>query len=344
MKILIVSGFLGAGKTTFIAEMSRRCKERFVVMENEMGAVGVDGGLLSSSSSDIKVWELTEGCICCTMKTDFATSVLTIESALTPEFLVVEPTGVGMLSRIIENIRSIEYERIEILSPITILDARHARETARDFPEVFTDQLASAGVVVLSKTEGMSADEREAAAELVRDAAPNAEIISSPYAEQSAEWWSSLWRRDLGGEIRRAPEDADAGLESVGFSSASIAHPGAMAAFLERAIRGAYGRVVRAKGIVPFVADGARAALRFDIVDGSYSITDIESSEEPKAVFIGRALETDALRRELAATIVEPEDHHDHEHDHSHHHDHEHEDHDHKHDHSHSHKHEHHDH
>ena len=101
MKVLVVSGFLGVGKTTFIREMARRSKRKFVVMENEMGAVGVDGDYLSASLGEgVEIYELTQGCICCSMKTDFATSVLTIESALQPEYLLVEPTGVGMLSQI----------------------------------------------------------------------------------------------------------------------------------------------------------------------------------------------------------------------------------------------------
>lgn len=316
MKILIVSGFLGAGKTTFIAEMSRRCAGGFVVMENEMGAIGVDGGILRRDGADgMRVWELTEGCICCSMKTDFATSVLTIESALSPELLVVEPTGVGMLSRIIANIKAIEYHRISLVSPITVIDATRVRETARDFPDLFADQLRAVGTVVLSKTERMSADERDAAGSFVRATAPEAEIIARPYAEQAPEWWASLWRREASGTVAPAARDADAGLESVGFSDARVAHPGALAMVLDRAVRGAYGRVVRAKGIVRTQVE----PLRFDLVEGSWSVTGAED-DEAKAVFIGRALDAEALRRDLRAVPAE----HGHEHGHEHKHEHEH--------------------
>ena len=94
MKILVVSGFLGAGKTTFIKEMAQKTKQDFVVMENEYGEVGIDKTILDEEK-DINIWELTEGCICCSMKSDFASSILTIANTLDPEYLIVEPTGVG---------------------------------------------------------------------------------------------------------------------------------------------------------------------------------------------------------------------------------------------------------
>ena len=98
-------------KTTFIKEMAAKTGRDFVIMENEYGEAGIDSALLKQEKN-INVWELTEGCVCCTMKADFASSVLTIANTLDPEYLIVEPTGVGMLSSIIQNIRQISYERI----------------------------------------------------------------------------------------------------------------------------------------------------------------------------------------------------------------------------------------
>ena len=104
MKILVISGFLGAGKTTFIKALAEKTDKRFVVMENEYGEGGIDGGFLASGTgqAEMKVWELTEGCICCTMKADFASSILTISNTLDPEYLVVEPTGLGKLGNMKE--------------------------------------------------------------------------------------------------------------------------------------------------------------------------------------------------------------------------------------------------
>lgn len=302
MKVLVVSGFLGAGKTTFITVMARKCRRRFVVMENEMGAVGVDGGLLSSSLGEgVDVWELTEGCICCSMKADFAASVLTIENALEPELLLVEPTGVGMLSRIMDNLGRIAYERIELLRPVTVLDSLNCRMHARDFPEIFADQLAAAGVVVFSKAENLPVEERAALEALVRQHAPAAEVITQPYATQPPAWWDGLWLRALDGTPLKEP--AEAAVPDLGAASLAqprVASPFALAAFLEDVLRGRFGGIVRAKGSV----GTGRGALRFDMAGGQYCLTGAGDlpDEDIKAVFIGKNLDVRALRETLGGT------------------------------------------
>ena len=152
MKVLIVSGFLGAGKTTFIREMSRKTSLDFVVMENEYGEVGIDADLLDNDRQ-MDIWELTEGCICCSMKSDFASSVLTIANTLDPEYLIVEPTGVGVLSNVIRNLQQIQYQRITLLSPVTILDARNFNDSLREYRELMEDQIRAAGTIVVSKRD-----------------------------------------------------------------------------------------------------------------------------------------------------------------------------------------------
>ena len=299
MKVLVISGFLGAGKTTFITEMARKCRRKFVVMENEMGAVGVDGGFLSSSLGEgIEVWEMTQGCICCSMKSDFATSVLTIESALQPEYLLVEPTGVGMLSRIMDNLSKIAYERIEILSPITILDSLNYRQSRLEFPELFEDQISSAGTVVFSKAENLPPEEKAALEALVKSYAPSADIVSQPYGQQTAQWWDDLWRKALDGSLlKEEAPTIDLALSIANMISPRIASPAALVAFLEALLRGRFGNIVRAKGNV-IVSD---FMIRFDVAGGQYCLTGAEEGEEAKAVFIGKALDKPALFTALQA-------------------------------------------
>ena len=299
MKVLVISGFLGAGKTTFITEMARKCRRKFVVMENEMGAVGVDGGFLSSSLGEgIEVWEMTQGYICCSMKSDFATSVLTIESALQPEYLLVEPTGVGMLSRIMDNLSKIAYERIEILSPITILDSLNYRQSRLEFPELFEDQISSAGTVVFSKAENLPPEEKAALEALVKSYAPSADIVSQPYGQQTAQWWDDLWRKALNGSLlKEEAPTIDLDLSIANMVSPRIASPAALVAFLEALLRGRFGNIVRAKGNVA-VGD---FMVRFDVAGGQYCITDAEEGEEAKAVFIGKGLDKPALFTDLQA-------------------------------------------
>ena len=190
MRILVVSGFLGAGKTTFIKELARRTREDFSVMENEYGQVGIDGQLLAEKempesgeedAGKLNIWELTEGCICCSMKSDFASSILTIANTIDPEYLIVEPTGVGMLSNVMNNIRLIQYERISLLSPITILDGNSFDRYCQEFPAIYRDQIASAGCVLVSKMEGADRQTLEQLEQSIRQINPDAEIFTTRF-------------------------------------------------------------------------------------------------------------------------------------------------------------------
>ena len=154
MKILLVSGFLGAGKTTFIKELAKNINLEFVVLENEYADIGVDKDFLDEKN--LNVWEMSEGCICCSMKGDFKSSIKRIYSEINPEYLVVEPTGVGMLSSIIENIRDINNNDIEILSPITLIDITSFNEYLETFNNFFIDNLKNTGKVILTKLENSS--------------------------------------------------------------------------------------------------------------------------------------------------------------------------------------------
>ncbi len=303
MKILVISGFLGAGKTTFIKELAQRTKQDFAVMENEYGAVGVDGGLLSGAAEDseapLNVWELTEGCICCTRKADFATSVLTIANTIDPEYLVVEPTGVGMLSKILDNIKTIQYERISLLAPITILDGEHFEEARRQFPDTWEDQIRASGMVVISKKERAGEEERRMLEETVHAVNPQVPVCSVHYSQMEEAWWQDLLRRPLDPEqVIEIQEEADQP-EHLGLTSAALRSGNELVLFLQGVVSGVFGQIYRAKG---YVKAGA-AWLRFDVVDGRYCITGIEPMEEPRCVFIGRDLKRNWLRQVLQSTL-----------------------------------------
>lgn len=191
MKVLVVSGFLGAGKTTFIQELIRRTGQDAVIYENEYGEADVDARRLRSGS-DLKVWESVENCICCSGKQDFATSVLTISNMLDPEYLIVEPTGVARLSRVMENLAQVAWERIELLAPVTIVDAGAWEAQRRNAPEVFDDQARSAATIVASKAGAVGA--AEAVARLAAELNPGAELVTGAWRKLPDEWWSSSWR------------------------------------------------------------------------------------------------------------------------------------------------------
>ena len=294
MKILVVSGFLGAGKTTFIKEMAEKTGQDFVVMENEYGEVGIDKTLLDEGN-DINIWELTEGCICCSMKSDFASSILTIANTLDPEYLIVEPTGVGVLSNVIHNIQQIEYERISLLSPVTIVDANCFDHYMRDYRDIFEDQLKAAGTIVISKRSFSSPEEMDAFLAKIRAVNPDARIQAEHYSHMERSWWETLLNTGLNG-TSIAPEKMETpNLLSLGLTGISLPGPNHLIWFLEQLIRGAYGTICRAKGFI----DVGGTLLRFDVVDARYSITGFEESEQPKSIFIGPKIKRRELRKLL---------------------------------------------
>ena len=245
MKILVVSGFLGAGKTTFIRTLAERTKKDFAVMENEYGAVNVDGDLLEQTK-DLNIWELTEGCICCSMQNDFATSILTIANTVDPEYLIVEPTGVGMLSKIIENIQKIEYERITLLEPLTILDGTMYDRCMFEFSEICEDQIQSAGRILVSKMEYAAENERCSLKQKLIALNPEAEICVSHYTEQGDDWWDSLLTSYLDKEIPMK-EERELDLENLGLTEASLQSEQELILFLQGVVSGVFGDICRGK-------------------------------------------------------------------------------------------------
>ncbi|MEE0781837.1 MAG: GTP-binding protein [Sellimonas sp.] len=300
MKILVVSGFLGAGKTTFIKEMAQKTKQDFVVMENEYGEVGIDKTILDEEK-DINIWELTEGCICCSMKSDFASSILTIANTLDPEYLIVEPTGVGVLSNVIHNIQQIEYERISLLSPVTIVDANCFDHYMRDYRDIFEDQLKAAGTIVISKRNFDTQEEMDALVSKIREVNPDARIQAEHYSRMELSWWNTLLHTDLSGNPI-APETMETpNLLSLGLTDISLPGPNHLIWFLEQLIHGAYGTICRAKGFV----DAGGCLLRFDVVDDRYTITGFDEAEQPKSVFIGPKIKRRELRKILIKELRE---------------------------------------
>lgn len=322
MKILVISGFLGAGKTTFIRELVRRSHREIAVFENEYGSVGVDGDALKSSSETQKVniWEMAEGCICCSMKGDFTASVLTIANTVDPEYLVIEPTGVGMLSNVMKSLKRITYERIQLLKPLTLVDGQSFEHYRSEYTELYLDQICGAAYLAITKMEQASAEEQTRLAETLMKLNPSAELCPGHYKTAPEEWWMRLLseqenvsgmpgtgipqRLDVadgwkpGRQVLPLQKENGNLPDTFSIEEAYIQAPELLLLFLEKLIRGNYGDIIRAKGLLP--ADNC--VLRFDVADGRYSVQ-VERSEAEKAknpgtaVFIGRSIERQAIRR-----------------------------------------------
>lgn len=295
MKILVVSGFLGAGKTTFIQELVRRTGRDFAIYENEYGQADIDARRLRQDS-DLKVWESTENCICCSGKQDFATSVLTISNTIDPEYLIVEPTGVAKLQSILDNVNQVAWERISLLAPVTVVDAVSWQNQRTDFPEIFDNQLSAAASVVISKLAPGGEDAAEPVKQLAAEMNPQAEVIAeSSYADIPDEWWNALLTRALDGSVLKdAAGDEDEGpdLETMALTHAELPSPTHLIWLLDAASAGVFGKLARAKGTLPC----GNQWVKFDLVERAWAITGDEPQEESRCVFIGRDLLRHGLR------------------------------------------------
>lgn len=317
MKILVVSGFLGAGKTTFIQELVRRTGRDFAIYENEYGQADIDARRLRQDS-DLKVWESTENCICCSGKQDFATSVLTISNTIDPEYLIVEPTGVAKLQSILDNVNQVAWERISLLAPVTVVDAVSWQNQRTDFPEIFDNQLSAAASVVISKLAPGSEDAAEPIKQLAAEMNPQAEVIAeSSYADIPDEWWNALLTRALDGSVLKDPaseEDEGLDLETMALTHAELPSPTHLIWLLDAASAGVFGKLARAKGTLPC----GNQWVKFDLVERAWAITDDEPQEESRCVFIGRDLLRHGLREVFVPAFWHEQSDLADEHDHSH--------------------------
>ena len=292
MKILIISGFLGAGKTTFIKELAKRTNKEIAIFENESGTSGVDGDILKEATK-VNIWELTEGCICCSVKGDFAASVLTIANTVNPEYLVIEPTGVAMLSNLITNLKQIEYEHIKLMAPIVIVDALSLERYKNEFPEIYKDQIEFADTVIFSKSENLSDNEKEKLSLEVKSINNSCNIVSDHYSTQPDSWWDSLLLKYLDGTVEIPIKDETAEMpDSFSLNNISVRSVEKFIIFLENLIRGQYGNVFRAKG--SFSIRGLN--LRFDVADNRY-LVELDTDEiSDKVVFIGNDIKKQKIR------------------------------------------------
>ena len=183
-KIDIVSGFLGAGKTTLIKKLLKEALQntQVVLIENEFGEIGIDGGFLKEAGIEIK--EMNSGCICCSLVGDFAASLKEVLSTYTPERVLIEPSGVGKLSDVMKAVQgAMQNEEVVLNSAVVVVDAGKCKMYMKNFGEFFINQIAYAGTIILSRTGKMSEEKVSACAALLREHNAKATIITTPWEE-----------------------------------------------------------------------------------------------------------------------------------------------------------------
>ena len=181
-KIDIISGFLGAGKTTFIKKMLEEAfvGEQIVLIENEFGEVGIDGGFLKDSG--IEITEMNSGCICCSLVGDFATNLNEVITKYHPDRILIEPSGVGKLSDVMKSVVDIEKEQdVKLNALVTVVNAVKAKKQMKAFGEFFNNQIEHATTIVLSRSQNASAEQLEECVKMMQELNPNAAIITTAW-------------------------------------------------------------------------------------------------------------------------------------------------------------------
>ena len=183
-KIDIISGFLGAGKTTLIKKLLSEAfqGEQLVLIENEFGEISIDGGFLKESG--IQISEMSSGCICCSLVGDFGKALKDVQEQFHPDRILIEPSGVGKLSDIVKAIEDVKRDAdIEISGRITVVDGKKAKMYLKNFGEFFQDQVAHASTIVISRIQSMSPEKIEECVHMLREENKEAAIISTPWEE-----------------------------------------------------------------------------------------------------------------------------------------------------------------
>ena len=209
-KVDIISGFLGAGKTTLISKLLKEALagEQVVLIENEFGEIGIDGGFLKDSGVEIR--EMNSGCICCSLVGDFGTSLKEVVDKYHPDRIIIEPSGVGKLSDVIKAVKDLHIENeIRLNSASTVADASKVKVYMKNFGEFFNNQIEHAGTIILSRTQNISDDKVQKAIEMIRTINKDAHIITTDWELISGEQILSAMENVDNLELQMLAEQAE---------------------------------------------------------------------------------------------------------------------------------------
>lgn len=326
-KIDIISGFLGAGKTTFIKKLLEEAiaGEQIVLIENEFGEIGIDGGFLKDSGIEIR--EMNSGCICCSLVGDFGASLAEVLTKYKPERILIEPSGVGKLSDVMKAVADVSADMdVELNSAVTIVDASKCKMYMKNFGEFFNNQIEHAGVIVLSRTDITEAAKIQRAVEMLREKNGSAVIITTPLKDLSgAQLLEMIERHDtmmdnLLSEVRAGHHGeescghhhgeecqghhhhgehhdhhhADDVFESWGMETiVPVTHEQLEDVLKRLSATKDFGDVLRAKGMLPTENPGEW--LYFDLVPEQYEIREGKPDYTGKVCVIGAGLEEEEL-------------------------------------------------
>ncbi len=186
-KVDIISGFLGAGKTTLIKKLIKESlgKEKVVLIENEFGEIGIDGSFLKEAG--IEITEMNSGCICCSLVGDFSTALKKVMNDYHPDRIIIEPSGVGKLSDVMKAVEDIHDEELQINSLVTVIDAKKCKIYATNFGEFFNNQIEYASTIILSRSQDINHTQLHQVIDIIKEHNTSANIITTPWEELSGD-------------------------------------------------------------------------------------------------------------------------------------------------------------
>lgn len=186
-KVDIISGFLGAGKTTLIKKLIKESlgQEKVVLIENEFGEIGIDGSFLKDAG--IEITEMNSGCICCSLVGDFSQALEKVVQDYHPDRIIIEPSGVGKLSDVIKAVQDVHDHELELNSFVTVIDVKKCKVYSNNFGEFFNNQIEYASTIILSRTQDVVQDKIQQALGIIKELNSNANIITTPWEELTGE-------------------------------------------------------------------------------------------------------------------------------------------------------------
>lgn len=306
IKMDIISGFLGVGKTTLIKrylETLSSADEKVILIENDFGSIGIDKDLFTIGELDI--YEVNKGCLCCSLKGTFINTLIEIAEKVKPDRVILEPSGIFILSEIFELFRYTQIsDNYEINSVVTVIDGLHFKEHQEDYGNFLINQIENAGTLVISKTDLMDSDNVLEIINELSDGFEGREIIAHSAADLTDAEILSIFKGDdkLHGKVlvgealkERKRERSHIGFSSYSFYEETPLSSQALAKKLKALDSNEYGDIIRAKGFVKN-SESKGDFLEFHYVDGTIEIKPNDKKDLKAGLcFIGRDLDKDSL-------------------------------------------------
>ncbi len=290
IKVNLISGFLGAGKTTLIKKVLENVKEeKIVIIENEFGEVAMDGDLIKKEGFD--VFELRSGCICCMMKQDFEDSLQKVIEEYKPDRIIIEPTGISSLSQLLDILEKDNFkDKININRVITVVDSTSYLEEKDAFGEFYMDQVENAEILIVSKTQMVDKSTLKKVKESLRECNKKANIKTLAFEEFNKEYILNFLDEDSSRDIKRDSVEVmistEDGFESLGVKTNKIFEIREINEIVSKLFTGKYGDVIRIKGFLK----GEKEIIQINCTKKVHNIETVEDSKEIKICIIGQDL------------------------------------------------------